>query len=238
MAQQVREIFWTHRRRYGARRIVEELRDRGHCCDRKRVAKLMKKLGLKAIQPKSYKPRGTESRHRLGYNENLLINKEITRLGQAWVGDITYIPCREVRFCYLAVLMDLYSRRIVGWYLDDDMKEGLVLSTLRNSIRASRPTIGLIHHSDRGGQYAGKRYRKVLSRAKITQSMSRANNCYDNAFMESCFGTIKNELEMTEYKTVRGAEQEIRSYVTYYNFQRKHSALDYLTPVQFEESCN
>lgn len=198
----------------------------------------MKKQGLNAIQPKSFKPRSTESRHRLGYNENLLLNQTITGVGQAWVGDITYIPCREIRFCYLAVLMDLHSRRIVGWNLDRDMREELVLKALTDSIRDHQPAMGLCHHTDRGGQYAGKRYREVLTRASMLQSMSRTNNCYDNAIMESCFGTIKNELEMTEYKTVRQARNELMSYVQYYNFKRKHSALGYRSPAQFEANQN
>lgn len=238
LSEEVEQIFWSHRRRYGARRIADELRDRGYDVNRKRVRRLMKNRGIHAIQPKSFRPRSTESRHRLGYNENLLMSEQVTGLRQAWVGDITYVPCVEVRYCYLAVLMDLHSRRIVGWQLDEAMKEDLVLKALKNSIHECQPSAGLIHHTDRGGQYAGKRYRGVLARAQIIQSMSRANNCYDNAFMESCFGTIKNELEMTEYKTVSQAEQEIRNYVAYYNFQRKHSALDYKSPIQFEATCN
>lgn len=198
----------------------------------------MKKHGLYAIQPKSFKPRGTQSRHRLGYNKNLLVDQSITSIGQAWVGDITYIPCREVRFCYLAVLMDLHSRRIVGWQLDRNMQEELVLQTLKKSIREFQPSIGLVHHTDRGGQYAGKRYRAVLTRASMVQSMSRANNCYDNAMMESCFGTIKNELEMTEYKTVGQARNELLTYIQYYNFERKHSSLGYQSPAQFEAINN
>ena len=236
LAQEVQQVFSRHRRRYGARRISNELKDRGHTCNRKRVVKLMKKQGLKAIQPRSYKPRGTESRHRMGYNENLLMAKTITSVGQAWVGDITYIPCRGIRFCYLAVLMDLHSRRIVGWQLDQDMREELVIKALKESILVFQPSAGLVHHTDRGGQYAGKRYRGILKRASMIQSMSRANNCYDNAMMESCFGTIKNELEMTDYNNIGDARREILSYIQYYNFERKHSSLGYLSPAQFEET--
>ncbi len=238
LVQAVTHIYWAHRRRYGARRIVEELHDMGIECGRKKVRKVMKQRGFQAIQPKSFKPRGTESRHRLGYNDNLLIDRQITRQGEAWVGDITFVPCADVRFCYLAVLMDLYSRRIVGWSLRDDMKEELVVAALTQSIRDSSPAVGLIHHSDRGGQYAGKRYRSILSRARLIQSMSRANNCYDNAFMESCFGTIKTELEMSEYKNVKEARRDIASFISYYNHRRKHSALGYRTPAQFEAECN
>jgi putative transposase len=221
LSEEIMQIFWYHRRRYGARRITDELKDRGHAVNRKRVIRIMNCLGIKAIQPKSFKPRSTESRHRLGYSENLLYEAKITRVGQAWVGDITYIPCGEFRYCYLSVLMDLCSRRIVGWHFNSDMTENLVITALRNAIATCKPAPGLIHHTDRGGQYAGKQYRNILTRAEMKQSMSRANDCYDNAFMESCFGTIKKELEMTEYKTMHEAKHAIQRYVSYYNFERK-----------------
>ena len=231
----VRMIFHKHRRRYGARRIAEELHDRGHPCGRHRAANLLKIQGLRAIQPKSFKPRTTESRHRLGYSPNLLLDSdEPTGINQLWAGDITYVPLAGGVFSYLATLMDRYSRRIVGWQLDQDMTESLVLGALRMSIRARGPAVGLIHHTDRGGQYAGSEYRAVLARAQMRQSMSRAGNCYDNAFMESCFGTIKTELEMTEYENHGVALKEITRYIAYYNLERKHSALGYLTPSQFE----
>lgn len=231
--EEIRQIFWIHRRRYGARRIANELRDRGIACERKKVRKRMKSMGIVAIQPKSFKPRGTESRHRLGYNDNLLMESDITDVRQAWVGDITYVPSKT-GFYYLAVLMDLHSRRIVGWQLNSDMKEELVIDALKKAIGSLQPPAGMLHHTDRGGQYAGKQYRQILSRASMRQSMSRANNCYDNAFMESCFGTIKNELDMDEYRTVGAARTSIGSYINYYNFERKHSALGYRTPVHFE----
>ncbi len=231
----VRMIFHKHRRRYGARRIAKELDDRGHPCGRHRVAKLLKTQGLRAIQPKSYKPRTTESRHGLEYSPNLLLESdEPTGIDQLWVGDITYVPLAGSLFSYLATLMDRYSRRIVAWQLGQDMTEDLVLGVLKMSIRARSPTDGLIHHTDRGGQYAGSRYRAVLRRGKLRQSMSRAGDCYDNAFMESCFGTIKTELEMTEYEDHGVALKEIRQYIAYYNLQRKHSAIGYVTPAQFE----
>jgi putative transposase len=231
----VRRIFYRHKRRYGARRIVDELKDLGHACGERRAAKLLEIQGLKAIQPKSFKPRTTESRHTLGYSPNLLLEfEEPERIDQLWVGDITYVPLAGNRFLYLAVLMDRYSRRIVGWKLSDDMTEALVIAVLRRAIGERQPRARLVHHTDRGGQYAGTRYRDILRRAEMQQSMSRADNCYDNAFMESCFGTIKMELEMTEYEHMQTALKEIRSYVTYYNTQRKHSSLGYLTPAQFE----
>lgn len=231
----VRQIFYRHKRRYGARRIVKELQDRDIQCGERRVSKLLKIQGLKAIQPKSFQPRTTESKHTLGYSPNLLLEFDgPERVDELWVGDITYVPLVGSAFLYLAMLMDRYSRRIVGWKLSDDMTEELVIRALRQAIGERQPRSGLIHHTDRGGQYAGNYYRGMLRRAGMAQSMSRADNCYDNAFMESCFGTIKMELEMTEYENKHTALKEIRSYVAYYNTERKHSSIGYLTPIEFE----
>ena len=231
----VRDIFWHHKRRYGARRIAVELNSQGQPCGVDRVAKLLKFQGLRAIQPKSFVPKTTDSRHQLGYSPNLLATASSPeRVNQIWVADITYIPLRTGAFAYLALLMDLFSRRIIGWDLAEQMSEPIVLETLHQAIRARQPSPGLVHHSDRGGQYAGHRYRAVLRRAAIRQSMSRADNCYDNAFIESCFGTIKTELEMTEYQDCSQARGDIASYVAYYNTERRHSSLDYLSPAQFE----
>jgi putative transposase len=232
----IHEIFWKHERRYGARRIAQEMKAKGEPCGVARVAKLLKNQGLRAIQPKSFKPKTTDSRHRLGYSPHLLLaRKGPTTINEVWVGDITYIPLREVGFGYLALLMDLFSRRIVGWQFAEEMGEGLVLSALQHAIRGRQPASGLIHHSDRGGQYAGKAYRSMLRRASMKQSMSRADNCYDNAFMESCFGTIKTELEMAEYEDSGEARRERAGYVAYYNVDRRHSSLRYLTPAEFEK---
>lgn len=231
----IRDIFWKHKRRYGARRIAVELAAAGQSCGVERVAKLLKVLGLKAIQPKSFKPKTTDSRHKLGYNPNLLLTAQPPEsVNRVWVADITYIPLASGSFAYLALLMDHFSRRVVGWCLAENMTEGLVLDALHQAIRGRQPRPGLIHHSDRGGQYAGHGYRDVLRRAGIQQSMSRAANCYDNAFMESCFGTIKTELEMTEYEDRSAALQDIARYLAYYNLERRHSSLDYLSPNAFE----
>lgn len=235
----VRMIFKKHKRRYGARRIADDLRDLGHLCSIRRVRKLLKTQGLKAIQPKSFQPKTTNSKHRLGYSPNLLLDVDAPeKINQLWVGDITYIRLSGGVFAYLAVLMDRFSRRIIGWNLGTDMTERLVLKVLRRVIRERDLTDELIHHSDRGGQYAGNQYRGLLRRANIRQSMSRAADCYDNAFMESCFGTIKRELEMTQYENFKTAQSEIRQYIHYYNFERKHSSIEYLKPAQFESLIN
>jgi len=232
-------VFWRHRRRYGARRIAVELTSEGIACGVARVARLLKTQGFRAIQPKSYKPRTTESRHRLGYNQNLLAGRAAPiRSNEVWVGDITYIPLLartgKSRFGYLSLLMDLWSRRIVGWEYGSSMDEELVLGALRRAIRERQPAAGLIHHTDRGGQYAGKRYRAVLRRAGMRQSMSAAESCYDNAFMESCFGTVKTELELVEYSGGPEAVRELSEYVRYYNAERRHSSLGYVSPAEFE----
>ena len=235
----VRMIFKKHKRRYGARRIADDLRDLGHLCSIRRVRKPLNIQGLKAIQPKSFQPKTTDSKHRLGYSPNLLLDvDDPEKINQLWVGDITYIRLSGGVFAYLAVLMDRFSRMIIGWNLGTDMTERLVFKVLRRVIRERDLTDELIHHSDRGGQYAGNQYRGLLRRANIRQSMSRAADCYDNAFMESCFGTIKRELEMTQYENFKAAQSEIRQYIHYYNFERKHSSIEYLKPAQFESLCN
>ena len=130
-------------------------------------------------------------------------------VNEVWVADFTYIPLRETGFGYLSLLMDLYSRRILGREYSESMTDPLLLSCVEPEIRLRQPRAGLLHHSDRGGQYASKRYRGVLRRAALLQSMSSVDNCYDNAFMESCFGTIKRELELTVYADSVGAVHEL-----------------------------
>jgi len=232
----VQDIFIQHRRRYGARRIAKELQDQGESCSRAKPRKIMDQMGLVAIQPRSFKPRTTNSQHTLGYSPNLLIDGiDVARFNQVWVGDITYIPLPGT-FAYLAMLMDLFSRKIVGWSLELTMEESLVIAALKQAIKARQPLPDLIHHTDRGGQYASNRYRQMLRRAQMQQSMSRAGDCYDNAFMESCFGTIKTELEMTCYESFEQAQQEIREYINYYNTIRRHSAIEYQSPTSFERT--
>ena len=230
----IQDIFLQHKRRYGARRIAIEIQTRGISCSRLKVRKNMARMGLVAIQPKSFKPRTTESKHTLGYNDNLLLQGvQVDRINQVWVGDITYIALQN-KFAYLAMLTDLFSRKIVGWSLDLNMEAPLVIKALKQAIKHRQPQRQLIHHTDRGGQYASKEYRKILDRADMQQSKSRAGDCYDNAFMESCFGTMKTELEISAYQTFEEAFKEIQEYIIYFNTIRRHSSLDYLSPNCFE----
>lgn len=234
----IQNIFVQHKRRYGARRISVELQEQGVSCSRSKARKIMGQMGLNAIQPKSFKPRTTDSRHTLGYSPNLLVDGvDLDGVNQVWVGDITYIALQN-QFAYLALLMDLFSRKVVGWAIAGNMQASLVITALKQAIRLRQPPPGLIHHTDRGGQYAAHDYRTLLARAHMHQSMSRAGDCYDNAFMESCFGTIKTELEMTTYQSLEQAHKEIQEYINYYNNLRRHSSIDYLSPNRFELTRN
>ena len=161
----VRALFWKHRRRYGARRIADDLADLGETCSPRRVAKLLKTQGLRAIQPKSFVPKTTNSRHGLGHSPNLLLEAPpTTSVNQLWVGDITYVPLRGGAFSYLAMLMDRHSRYLVGWRLAEVMTDELVLPALRMAIRNREPPPKLIHHTDRGGQYASAVSRRAAPR--------------------------------------------------------------------------
>lgn len=235
---QVVAAFTLHKRRYGARRLVAELLDQGLKIGRHRVGRILREQGLKAIQPKSFVPRTTDSRHTYAINPNLLKDKPLpVSTDQIWVGDITYIPLKAGGFCFLAVWMDLFSRKVAGWQLMNNMKEGLVIEAFKKAWNNRNATEGLIVHSDRGGQYAGNIFRKLLTSHKLVQSMSEADNPYDNAFMESYFSRFKAELlEGGAFDGLENARTEIFEYIEmYYNPIRIHSALGYISPVAFEQ---
>jgi transposase InsO family protein len=193
--------------------------------------------GLKAIQPRSFVPKTTDSRHPYRISPNLLKERGFpSGINEVWVGDITYIPMAGGTFRYLSVWMDLYSRRIVGWDLQDHMKEALVLVSLRKALKVRGIRGNLLAHSDRGGQYAGTKFRQLIDKFKLTQSMSDADNPYDNAFMESCFSRFKAELlEGGAFQTAEDSYTEIFEYIEmYYNPIRLHSSIGYLSPNTFE----
>lgn len=233
----VKAVFATHKGRYGSRRIVEELRTEGKKIGRDFVRNVLANNGLVAIQPSSFVPRTTNSRHTLGFSPNrLLIHGFPTRPNQVWVSDITYILLTNGHWAYLVTWMDLWSRLIVGWYLDNNMEEELVITAFRRAVLRRQPAPGLLVHSDRGGQYASKAFRRLLAKHKCQQSMSRPDDPYDNAFAESYWSRLKAELiEGGAFLNLEDARIEIGEYIdNYYNTIRLHSALGYLSPMQFE----
>ena len=170
--QQIKDLFSLHRRRYGSRRLVGEMKDRGVKVSRDFVRKVLSDNQLRPIQPRSFVPRTTDSRHTMGYSPNLLLDRpRPTGQNQVWISDITYIPLANGKWLYLAVWMDLWSRRVVGWCLADHMRDELVITALRRALLGRQPADGLILHSDRGGQYASKDFRKLLV-GKYLQSMT------------------------------------------------------------------
>jgi putative transposase len=237
MESQVISVFRENKRRYGVRRVVKELGHRGHLLSNYKVRQHLMRNGLRAIQPRSYVPKTTDSRHAYRISPNLLKDRKgPDGPNQVWVGDITYIPMTDGRFQYLSVWMDLYSRRIVGWDLQDHMRESLVIASLRKALGMRKVASGLIAHSDRGGQYAGTYFRRILAKYEILQSMSDADNPYDNAHMESFFSRFKAEmLEGGAFQTAEDARSEIFEYIEmYYNTKRLHSSIGYLSPNDFE----
>lgn len=232
---QIEAIFKHHRRRYGYRRIWSELSDLGMVCAPARVRRIMIERRLKAIQPKTYVPRTSDGRADRPSPNLLLEGGTPSQPDQVWAGDITYIPT-EAGWLYLAVVIDLCSRRIVGWSLANHMRSELVVDALKQAL-ASRPTShGIMFHSDRGSQYGGTAYRKLLEANGMRQSMSARANPYHNAWTESFMGTLKSEmLQDGCFADSADARTELFAYIeSYYNTHRKHSSLGYRTPAQFE----
>ena len=229
----VKECFYFHRRRYGSRRIAKELK-----MGRFLVRRLMREQVLKAIQPKSFVPRTTDSRHGGRISPNLLKEiGEIRQKGRVIVGDITYLPLQNGKFCYLATFQDKYTRRIVGWAVSVEMTAELVVRALRMALRRGLIAQNAIIHTDRGSQYVSNLYRELLQRHSLRQSMSGKGNCYDNAQAESFFARFKMELvEDGVFESVEQACSETFSYIEgYYNRIRLHSSLGYKSPLEFEK---
>lgn len=228
-------IFMEHQCRYGTRRIMHVLRKMGYTISRRRVGRLMRTRGLYCKTRRKFK-HTTDSNHTLAISPNLL-NRDFSpsKADTAYAGDITYIPTQE-GWLYLAVVIDLFSRQVVGWAMDGRMKADLVNKAVLMAIWKRKPARGLISHTDRGSQYASKSHRKILKEHGIKQSMSRKGNCWDNAVSESFFHTLKTELTHHEqFKTREEAKLAIFKYIeTYYNPKRMHSANDYLSPIEFE----
>jgi transposase InsO family protein len=230
------EIVLTHRRNYGYRRVMRELRNQGWAVNHKRVARLMAEDNLLCLRRRRFVAT-TDSRHDLRVYLNLAARMELTGIDQLWVADITYIRLAE-EFVYLAVVLDAFSRRVVGWALDERLDTGLAVAALRQALDARQPAPGLVHHSDRGVQYASHAYVELLLEHGIAPSMSRAGNPYDNAKCESFIKTLKQEeIHTRKYRNRADLEAHIGEFIErYYNRRRLHSALDYRSPEAFEQS--
>jgi putative transposase len=234
----IREIFLQNRRAYGSRRIHRDLRERRVCCSRARVERLMREAGITPPRRRRFR-KTTDSDHALPVAKNLL-NRDFSSSApnQRWVTDITYVWTLE-GWIYLAVVLDLFSRRIVGWAMDKTLKsEELTLRSLRMALFERQPEAGLLHHSDRGSQYACKDYQDLLDLRGITCSMSRRGNCWDNAVVESFFATLKLELVyLCAFRTRTEARMAIFEYIeAFYNRKRRHSYLGYRSPADFEHA--
>jgi len=237
LSEQIELIHQNSRQTYGSVRIQVELAENGITCGHNRVAGLMREIGLNAKQNRKFKIITTDSNHNQPIAPNLLDRDFTARQpNQKWLTDITFIPTHE-GWLYLAAFLDLYARRIVGWAMAETLERQLVLAALRMALETRQPPAGLLHHSDRGSQYASQDYRDVLTQYQIQASMSRKGNCYDNAPMESFFGTLKTELiHHRHYLTRMEAKTDIFEYIeVFYNRLRRHSALGYLCPVAFEK---
>lgn len=238
ISQQVKTVFEDHKKRYGSRRIEAELKDCGIQVGRHQIRRRMKELGLKAIQPKSFVPKTTQTNPNLRRSPNLLLKMDqVNQINSVWVGDITYLPMVDGSWSYLATWMDLCSRLIVGWKISNSLDASLVIQGFEKAILRRQPKSGLIIHSDGGGQYMDKKFRAMLYEHKFRQSMTRVDNHYDNAFAESLFSRFKAELlTNTRFNNLADAQSKIFEYIeAYYNRKRRHSSLNYKSPETFEK---
>jgi len=232
----IRQIFSESKERYGSPRITAELNRRGIVCNKKRIARIMRENGIQARIFRKYR-NTTQSDHQKEKSDNLL-NREFNRqrVNEVWASDITYIRTAE-GWLYLATVMDIFSRKIIGWQLDKSLGSELVERALSNALLDRRIKRGIIFHSDRGIQYASESFRRMLKENGFIQSMSRKGNCWDNAIIETFFHTLKTELtNRIKYKTREDARLSIFEYIEiFYNRKRLHSAIGYCSPVEYEK---
>jgi transposase InsO family protein len=231
----IQQIAVDHRRRYGYRRVTAELRRRGLAVNHKRVARLMREDNLLGVQPRAFVVT-TNSRHKLEVYLNLAARMKLTGVNQLWVADITYIRLHR-EFVYLAVILDGWSRKVVGWELGRTLGAELAIAALNKAIAERKPPPGLVHHSDRGVQYASNDYVVILGRHQMIPSMSRPANPYDNASCESFMKTLKQEeIYAGQYQDIDDLRTNIEAFIDrYYNCERLHSALGYRPPEEFEQ---
>ncbi len=234
----IQQIVIEHRRRYGYRRVTVELHRRGMAVNHKRVLRLMREDNLLGVEPKAFVAT-TQSDPELEVYLNLASRMKLTAINQLWVADITYIRLRQ-EFVYLAVVLDAFSRKAVSWALDRTLTTRLPLLALERAIALRQPAPGLVHHSDRGVQYASEQYTRMLQNHGILPSMSRPANPYDNAFCESFIKTLKREeIYANQYQHIDDLLAHLEEFIDhYYNRLRLHSALGYKTPEEFEAACS
>lgn len=231
----IRMIHSDTRGVYGAPRICAELRAQGYMCGVNRVAKLMRQEGLKG-RPQKRVRRSLQEQPTFPFADNLLKQQfNVSKPNQIWASDISYIQTRQ-GFVYLAIVMDLYSRKIIGWAMDNWMSRQLVIDALQMAISMRKPEPGLVHHSDRGSQYNSDNYRQLLKRHGIQCSMSASGNCYDNAVVESFFGSLKREwIRKYRYITRDEAKLDVFNYIEcFYNRKRRHGHLGFISPNEYE----
>lgn len=237
VCQQVKAVFEEHLERYGSRRIEAELKESGCETGRYQIRQRMREQGLKAIQPRSFVPKTTQTNPNLLRSPNLLLDMgPIGQINRVWVGDITYLPMADGAWSYLATWMDMCSRMIVGWKLSTSLNATIVIHSFEKALKFRQPQPGLIVHSDGGGQYMDLYFRKMITQHQFLQSMTRPDNHYDNAFAESLFSRFKAELlRKSTFENLHQAQEMIFEYIeAYYNRKRRHSALMYKSPANFE----
>jgi putative transposase len=234
----IKEAYVRGRGTYGSPRVTVELRSKGISCGKNRVAQLMKSNGIKAKTKRKFKAT-TKSKHDFLVADNLLQQRfSADKANHVWVSDITFIRTKQ-GWLYLAAILDVFNRQIVGWSMDSKLSHELLAEALRKALRQRRPESGVLFHSDRGTQYASYAFRDLMEQHGFVQSMSSSGNCYDNALMESFFHTLKTELIYFEkYRTRQEARGSIFEYIElFYNRVRRHSALNYCSPVEFEKNA-
>ena len=232
----IRGLHRASRGTYGSPRVTAALRKQGVLVNHKRVARIMRAEGLQGLPRRRFRGSTTDSAHAHPVAPNVLARDfSVQAPNVAWVGDITYLPVAS-GWAYLAILIDLFSRKVVGWALDEHMRTELCITALRRAVAARQPSVGLVHHSDRGAQYASAEYAEALQRAGIVQSMSRKGNCWDNAVAESFFGTLEQELGgRARWASVAQARVEVGRWIQdFYNDERLHSTLGFRSPVEYE----
>lgn len=232
----IKESHAESRGTYGSPRVLDDLKEKGFQVGRKRVARLMREEGITGEAPKPFR-RTTDSKHNLEVAENILDRTfEVSGPDQAWATDISYVRTWQ-GWLYLAVVIDLFSRRVVGWSMATHMRTSLVLGALKMALGRRLPRPGMLHHSDRGSQYASHDYRDALDKHHIVCSMSRKGDCWDNAVVESFFGTLKTELIYRRpWPSINRARAAIAEYIeVFYNKKRKHSYLGYVSPAEYEK---